>query len=100
MKATGILGVLLLVVGFVVFLGLMAFYHAFVLATLWAWFVVPLGVAKIGVAHAYGLSSIFSVILSTRGIYQPEDKRKEAVGAALAIPAFALLFGWIALGFM
>ena len=100
MKVTSVLGILAMVLGFVVVLGLIALYNAFVLATLWAWFVVPLGVTKIGVAHAYGLSSIFSVILGVRGMYQPEDKRKESVGVALAIPTFALLFGWIALGFM
>ena len=90
----------LLIVGFIVFLGAVALYHAWVLATLWAWFVVPLGIAKISLAHAYGLSSISTVLLGTRGLYAPEDKRKEAISAALLIPIFALFFGWIALGFM
>ena len=90
----------LLAAVFVVFLGAVALYHAWVLATLWAWFVVPLGVAKIGLAHAYGLSSINTVLLSTRGLYAPEDKRKEAIVAGLLMPILALFFGWIALGFM
>lgn len=100
MKATGILCVPLLVIGFVAFLGLMAFYHAFVLATLWVWFVVPLGAAQIGIAHAYGLSLIPTVILTSRGLYSPEDKRTESYVAAMMLPAVALLFGWIAVGFM
>lgn len=30
--------------------------RAWVLTILWAWFVVPLGVGTIGIAHAYGLA--------------------------------------------
>lgn len=31
---------------------------AFVLVQLWAWFMLPLGVPAIGVAHAYGIGVI------------------------------------------
>lgn len=92
--------VILGIVGCITFLGLIGVYYAFVLSTLWAWFVVPLGVAKIGMAHAYGLSLIPTTILGTRGLYAPEDKRKESAIAALLFPVAALLFGWIALCFM
>lgn len=91
-----ILGVL----GFVLFIGVMGVYYAFVLSTLWAWFVVPLGVAKIGMAHAYGLSLIPSVVLGVRGLYPPEEKKKEAMISAILYPAISLLFGWIALSFI
>ena len=88
-----ILGVL----GFVVLIGV---YYAFVLSTLWAWFVVPLGVAKIGMAHAYGLSLIPSVVLGVRGLYPPEEKKQEAMISTVFYPAISLLFGWIALSFI
>lgn len=91
---------ILAVLGIVGFIALMAFYHAFVLATLWGWFVTPFGVTAINMAHAYGLSLIPSVILSSRGLHAPEDKRLENAVSALIIPAVALLLGWIALGFM
>ena len=81
-------------------LGCLAMYHAIVLATLWGWFIVPLGAAKIGFAHAYGLSLIGSVVLGVRGLYAPEDKRTEAIVAGLLMPILSLFFGWIALGFM
>ena len=91
---------LLGIVALFAFLALMGVYYAFVLSVLWGWFVVPLGVAKIGMAHAYGLSLIPTTILGVRGLYAPEDKRTESVASALIMPAAALLFGWIALGFM
>lgn len=95
-----ILLIVLMILGAALFIGLMGVYHAFVLSTLWAWFVVPLGVAKIGMAHAYGLALIPTTVIGARGLYSPEDKRTEAAVAAIVIPAVALLFGWIALGFM
>lgn len=95
-----ILLTILMILGAVLFIGLMGVYHAFVLSTLWAWFVVPFGIAKIGMAHAYGLSLIPATVLSVRGLYSPEDKRTEAAVASVLYPAVALLFGWIALGFM
>lgn len=95
-----VLMLVLAILGLVALVAVMALYNAFVLATLWAWFVVPLGAAQIGIAHAYGLSLIPTVILTSRGLYSPEDKRTESYVAAMMLPAAALLFGWIAVGFM
>lgn len=78
----------------------MGVYYAFVLTTLWAWFVVPLGVVNIGMAHAYGLSLIPTTILGTRGLYAPQEKKTESVVAGILYPAVTLLFGWIALSFI
>jgi hypothetical protein len=99
------IGLLILaIVGMVAFIAALCFYHAFVLATLWTWFIVPLGVAKIGYAHAYGLSLIPSVILGTRGLnigLKKEEDAKWSEGvSALIYPAVALLFGYIAVGFI
>lgn len=98
MKST--ITALFTIVGLVALFGIMALYHGFVLATLWSWFVTPLGVAKIGLAHAYGLSLIPAVILGTRGLYTPKEERIGMLVQAVLIPLVALLFGWIAVGFM
>lgn len=37
-------------------------------STLWGWFVVPLGVQALSFAHAYGISTMASVFMGTRGI--------------------------------
>lgn len=88
------------ILAFLAIIVLLSLYYAFALYTLWGWFVVPLGIAKISMAHAYGLSLIPTTILGTRGLYAPEDKRKEAAVAAALVPAIGLLAGWIALSFM
>lgn len=91
---------LLAILVFVAFIGVMCLYHAWVIATLWAWFIVPLGVTKIGIAHAYGISTLITAVIGVRGLYAPEDKRQEALVASFLMPIIALFFGWIALGFM
>lgn len=35
--------------------------RAWVMAQLWAWFMVPLGVVSIGMAHTLGLSTLFGM---------------------------------------
>lgn len=81
---------------------LFAVYNAWVLSILWAWFVVPLGVKAIGIAHAYGITQLVSLFLSNRGL--KENKSKEdwvsTITIWITIPAIALFFGWIAVGFM
>lgn len=42
--------------GCVVLFAISATLSAYTLMMLWAWFLVPLGVASIGMVHAYGLS--------------------------------------------
>lgn len=44
--------------------GMMAVpWYAFTLAKLWLWFVVPLGMPVIGMAHVYGLVTLVSMPL-------------------------------------
>jgi hypothetical protein len=38
--------------------------RGFVLSRLWAWFLIPLGLPSIGVAHAIGIALIFSAFFS------------------------------------
>ena len=37
-------------------------FRAFVMVDLWLWFVVPLGVAKVGMAHMYGITLIGNMV--------------------------------------
>ena len=37
-------------------------FRAFVMVDLWLWFVVPLGVAKVGMAHMYGVTLIGNMV--------------------------------------
>lgn len=75
----------------------LALFSAFTISTLWAWFIVPLGVTKIGFAHAYGISLISTVLLGARGVY---DNSGKAIGLGITINILALCLGWIAVGLM
>lgn len=41
---------------------LLIMFRAFVMVDLWLWFVVPLGVAKVGMAHMYGITLIGNMV--------------------------------------
>lgn len=102
MKAVlGILGVV--IVAILAIAGL-AVWWAYAVAILWNWFVIPLGLKAITVAHAYGLTLVMSGLMSTRGLNLDGTKEKgsntTSLVFALLAPAALLLFGWIAVGFM
>lgn len=92
--AIGVMGVL----GIVALVAPMALLNGWAIATLWGWFVVPLGVKVISFAHAFGLSLIVSV-MTTRGV-QGEDSFKSKLVKAIMLPIVAVLFGWISVQFM
>lgn len=77
--------------------------RAFVLAKLWAWFVVPLGVASISMSHTYGLSLISTALLlgiSTEPSGTTRDAVNKSFIRAFFIYPFLLLLGWITLQVM
>lgn len=84
--------------GMVAVMIVLALFGAFTISTLWAWFVVPLGVKSIGMAHAYGLSMIVSVFMGTRGLGNAKATTLLTQGVVLYI--LALIFGGIAVNFM
>lgn len=94
----------LLVILGVVGLALLGIWWGYAIHILWAWFAVPLGAPAIGVAHAYGLSVLFGLFLNIRGLKIGEQKDDSQWSASVTVsvlmPALALLFGWIAVGFM
>lgn len=95
--------ILAIAFAFLVWLPLMMLLSAFVLSTLWTWFLVPLHVPAISMAHAYGIAVLIGYIT-----YQPDADRsrdeEDSRAFKILSPAFralgALGFGWLALQFM
>jgi len=85
---------------FVVVAFVLALFTGFTISVLWGWFIVPLGVAQIGFAHAYGISLVSSVLLSTRGVDVSGENGWRTAAIGILINLIALLFGWVAVGFM
>ena len=77
---------------------LLALFEAFTISTLWLWFVVPFGVQSISLAHAYGLSVLASVFMSTRGL--GGTKAADALVTGVMLNVIALALGGIVVQFM
>jgi hypothetical protein len=89
----------LLVVAIVIaFMVPYSIYVGAVLAALWGWFIVPLGVQPIGIAHAVGLAVFIGMF--HRGKAKSKEGALESLLLALLAPALALGVGYIAKGFM
>jgi hypothetical protein len=86
--------------------------RGYVLATMWRWFVVPLGMSPLGWAHAYGLAALAQLATVTLGVSDRDVaecvRSRDATGEerslyitkhlanALLVPLIMLLFGYIA----
>lgn len=78
-----------------------AFFEGFVLSIMWKWFLVPLEIPAIGIAHAVGISTM--VGMSTHQTFRGErgdDAWKKTVSAAFVVPLMALVIGVVVLQFM
>ena len=69
--------------------------NAFVLTQMWAWFIVPLGVVAIGMAHAWGLAIIIMWI-TDHNTQKNDDEFVVVMARAIIGPLFVLLFGCFA----
>lgn len=77
------------------------FWGGHVSATLWGWFVVPLGVKAITYWHAMGMATVISVFT---GIGDSGNRSSEpmielaghSLLKALIVPLLCLIIGWIA----
>ena len=77
----------------------LALLRGFVLKILWAWFVIPLGVMPLGLAHAIGFSVIVGLL--TSACHKEDEKDPWATFAgAMGGPLGALAFGAIVHLFM
>jgi len=71
----------------------LAMLRGFVLSTMWAWFVVPLGLPAIGIALAIGLSltvGLFSGLSPKR-----DEKPWVQIAAGFVAPLLTLFCGWL-----
>lgn len=76
---------------------LSVFLEGVVLSVLWDWFIVPLGVTPISVAHAVGICCI---VLTTSQFSSPPDSKNEnarfhVLSYLFLRPLFALVCGYI-----
>lgn len=79
---------------------LFAVFEGFALKTLWAWFLVPLGLPAIGLAHAVGVAALIGLVThQTPATNDDEHTARVLVFGAIS-PGGALVVGWIAKSFM
>jgi hypothetical protein len=84
------------------------FYKAAVGATLWGWFMVPLGTPPIGMAHAIGVGLVVDTFLGSRGLWADLAVMDRSSGARLwncfsiniVLPSLLLVVGTVAKGAM
>ena len=86
----------LIVIGIVGVVMLLAIWRGFVLSYLWQWFLVPLGVSEISIAHAIGLSVLVGMFTS-----HIKSKSEDAKGAwQPLVTAFAAALAAFGLGYI
>lgn len=91
------------VLGLILF-AISVYLGAVATATLWGWFIVPLGVKAIGAVHAYGLSVFIHYLTTKLDLSKNKDKVIASVNmqfcAKIALSLAALLVGWTTVQFM
>ena len=80
---------------------------SWVLTIMWGWFVVPLGLPQIGMAHAWGIVMVAAMLARSPDTETDDDEDKPehrlwiAVAArSFGAPLFILMCGWLAQGWM
>ena len=89
--ALGMLGIPMLVLGFIL--------NGFAVYIMWGWFIEPLGVPGIGIAHSLGISFLVTFI-THQDVQSPDRDLFEAFILLFSKPLLTLLFGWIFQAFM
>jgi hypothetical protein len=91
-----ILAASIIVIGAVVGIGAIIWMSAVTLTWLWMWFIVPLGVMQLSLAHAFGISGIV-YYLTYRPITHTVDKEQavKAMVQTALVPFTALGLGYI-----
>lgn len=97
---TTVFGILAFVLGIALIIGAV-FFGAYTLTMLWGWFVAPLGVKAIGMAHALGLSLFVGYFKGKSLVGEKPDDIPAVEWAAQKIVelyvgiSVILMFGWI-----
>lgn len=66
---------------------------ALVFSVLWSWFVVPLGVPSINMAHAMGIGLMLGVLRGVHSEPSHDDDPGYSAFMGVAVPLFALAVG-------
>lgn len=72
------------------------FAEAWLVATLWRWFLVPLGIPAIGNAHALGLSVLVSFIAKSPNAAVQDGEWQHRLGREFLWCVSCLIFGYVA----
>lgn len=83
-------------------------YTGWVITKLWLWFMVPLGVPAIGIAHAIGLGILISLIAGLHFLAREKDAEIKGTNEKMAyrligsavVTSFAWAFGALAASLM
>ena len=70
-------------------------WSALVTSIIWGWFVVPLGVPPIGIAHAIGLTLLIRTTVLQANVATKTVSVEDKIYAWIFGPAFVLLVGWV-----
>lgn len=75
--------------------------NGLLLKMFWGWFIVPLGIAPIGVAHALGIALIVGMLTHQHSHSDNNDKTAaRLIGRMIMYPIIYLIFGSIYYAFM
>lgn len=72
-------------------------FEPWIIAALWRWYVVPLGVRPIGWATAFGLNALIAVFTFRWPGERTAEENMTAAFATLFTSVFAFCIGWLAL---
>lgn len=87
-------------VGYIISAVLLILAGAGTLMTLWGWFVVPLGVTSITLAHAAGLSLMVSYFAHRNINSEPKGDYFEKLGKAYGLMVMTIGLGYVITQFM
>ena len=81
---------------------------AWAFQTLWMWFIAPLGLSAISMAHAYGIMLVFSILKISPKDFDTKDKKEakpfsdyvEKLYIYSLVYLVAVGMGWITMLFM
>lgn len=74
-------------------------YRAWVLTVMWMWFIVPLGLPEIGIAHAWGISMAIGM-LTVSHVYKEDKEPLKSFANMIFAPLVLLGIGYIVHSFM
>ncbi len=91
LKAEDVVAIIIpAVIGILLILGV-TLLNGLCITYLWDWYIVPLGVIEISIAHAIGIALVFCTLIG----YRPTDGKKSPTAAVVAFPILSLIIGWV-----